>query len=174
MLGAVLATGRPHMAHDSVARAFESARERYAEHGVDADAALTRLAALQVSLHCWQGDDVGGFEQFGMDLGGGLAATGNYPGKARTPDELRGDADLAFGCIPGRHRFNLHACYGEFDGRRVDRDAIAPRHFGGWIEWARDRRIGLDFNPTFFSHPLAADNFTLSHADPSVREFWIA
>ena len=97
------------MAHDSVARAFESARERYAEHGVDADAALTRLAALQVSLHCWQGDDVGGFEQFGMDLGGGLAATGNYPGKARTPDELRGDAEQAFALIPGRHRFNLHA-----------------------------------------------------------------
>ena len=155
-------------------RAYAAARERYAALGVDTDAALARLARVPISLHCWQGDDVAGFEQLGTGLGGGLAATGNYPGKARTPEELRGDADRAFGCIPGRHRFNLHACYGEFGGRRVDRDAIAPRHFAGWIDWARDRRIGLDFNPTFFSHPLAADNFTLSHTDPGVREFWIA
>lgn len=155
-------------------RAYSAAREHYAALGVDTDAALARLAPVSISLHCWQGDDVAGFEELGTGLGGGLAATGNYPGKARTPDELRGDADRAFACIPGRHRFNLHACYGEFGGRRVERDAIAPRHFSGWIDWARDRRIGLDFNPTFFSHPLAADNFTLSHADPGVRGFWIA
>src|SRR5688572_30076434 len=138
-------------------RAYAAARDRYAALGVDTDAALARLARVPISLHCWQGDDVSGFEQHGTGLGGGLAATGNYPGKARTPEELRGDADRAFGCIPGRHRFNLHACYGEFGGRRVDRDAVAPRHFAGWIDWARDRGIGLDFNPTFFSHPLAAD-----------------
>jgi L-rhamnose isomerase len=162
------------MTHESVNRAYDHARERYAEHGVDADAALARLANVAVSLHCWQGDDVGGFEQFGMELGGGLAATGNYPGKARTPEELRADAEKAFALIPGRHRFNLHAFYGDFGGRRVDRDAIDAGHFGQWIEWARRLQIGLDFNPTYFSHPLAADNITLSHADPGVREFWIA
>ena len=154
-------------------RAFAAARERYAEVGVDAVAALERLAAVSVSLHCWQGDDVGGFETFGTGLTGGLAATGNYPGKARTPDELRGDAEAALACIPGHHRFNLHAFYGEFGGKRVDRNEIGPEHFAGWIEWARTHRIGLDFNPTFFSHPRAADNMTLSHADRRVRSFWI-
>ena len=162
------------MTHDSLNRAYDHARERYAEHGVDADAALAGLAKVAISLHCWQGDDVGGFEQFGMELGGGLAATGNYPGKARTPEELRADAEKAFALIPGRHRFNLHAFYGDFGGKRVDRDAIDAGHFAQWIDWARHLQIGLDFNPTYFSHPLAADNITLSHADPGVREFWIA
>jgi L-rhamnose isomerase len=155
-------------------RAYAAAQERYAELGVDAAAALDRLAAVSVSLHCWQGDDVGGFETFGTGLTGGLAATGNYPGKARTPDELRGDAEAAFACIPGRHRFNLHAFYGEFGGKPVDRNEIGPEHFAGWIDWARAHRIGLDFNPTFFSHPRAADNMTLSHADKGVRSFWVA
>ncbi len=162
------------MTHDSLNRAYDHARERYAEHGVDADAALAGLAKVAVSLHCWQGDDVGGFEQFGMELGGGLAATGNYPGKARTPEELRGDAEKAFALIPGRHRFNLHAFYGDFGGKRVDRDAVDAQHFAEWIDWARRLQIGLDFNPTYFSHPLAADNITLSHADNGIREFWIA
>jgi L-rhamnose isomerase len=155
-------------------RAYDHARDRYAEHGVDADLALARLSKVPISLHCWQGDDVGGFEQFGMELGGGLAATGNYPGKARTPGELRADAEKALALIPGRHRFNLHAFYGDFGGKRVDRDAVEPAHFAEWIDWARRLDIGLDFNPTYFSHPLAADNITLSHADPGVREFWIA
>ena len=155
-------------------RAFELARERYAEQGVDVDAALKRLGDVPISLHCWQGDDVGGFEHFGTGLGGGLAATGNYPGKARTPDELRSDAAKALSLIPGRHRFNLHAFYGEFGGRTVDRDRIGPEHFEGWIDWAKRLGIGLDFNPTFFSHPNAADNFTLSHPDAAIREFWIA
>jgi L-rhamnose isomerase len=155
-------------------RAYDHARERYAEQGVDADAALAGLAKVAISLHCWQGDDVGGFEQFGMELGGGLAATGNYPGKARTPEELRADAEKAFALIPGRHRFNLHAFYGDFGGKRVDRDAIDAAHFAEWIDWARRLEIGLDFNPTYFSHPLAADNITLSHADSGIREFWIA
>ncbi len=162
------------MTHDSLNRAYDHARERYAEHGVDADAALAGLAKVAISLHCWQGDDVGGFEQFGMELGGGLAATGNYPGKARTPEELRADAEKAFALIPGRHRFNLHAFYGDFGGKRVDRDAVDAQHFAEWIDWARRLQIGLDFNPTYFSHPLAADNITLSHADTGIREFWIA
>jgi L-rhamnose isomerase len=154
-------------------RAYSLALEQYAELGVDTEAALRRLSSVSISLHCWQGDDVRGFEALDGGLGGGLAATGNYPGKARTPDELRRDAEQAFACIPGRHRFNLHASYGEFGGSRVDRNEIAPEHYARWIEWAQGLRIGLDFNPTFFSHPLAADNFTLTHADGAVRRFWI-
>ncbi len=153
--------------------AYRLARDRYAALGVDADAALAALRAVPLSLHCWQGDDVGGFETPGAAPGGGIAATGHYPGKARTPDELRQDAAKALSLIPGRHRFNLHASYGEFGGRRVDRDAIGPEHFAGWIDWARELGIGLDFNPTFFAHPKAAD-FTLSHPDRAIREFWIA
>jgi L-rhamnose isomerase len=152
---------------------YEFARQRYADLSVDTDAAIGRLAAIPISLHCWQGDDVGGFEADAEELGGGLAATGNYPGKARTPDELRQDAAMALSMIPGRHRFNLHAFYGEFGGRRIDRDAIEPGHFAAWIAWARSLGIGLDFNPTCFSHPRAADNFTLSSADPEVQRFWI-
>jgi len=152
--------------------AYLLARQRYADLGVDTDAALTRLRGVAISLHCWQGDDVGGFEEPDGKLGGGLAATGNYPGKARTPDELRRDAAKALSLIPGTHRFNLHAFYGEFGSRRVDRDAIGPEHFAGWVDWAKSLGIGLDFNPTCFSHPKA-DNFTLSHPDPAIRAFWI-
>ena len=158
---------------DKANRAYDAARDRYAEAGIDTTTALERLATVSVSLHCWQGDDVGGFEGGRTELGGGLAATGSYPGKARTPAELRSDADKALAFIPGRHRFNLHASYGEFNGKRVDRDEIRPEHFQGWIEWARNRGIALDFNPTFFSHPRAADNFTLSHRDRGIRDFWI-
>ena len=154
--------------------AYEAATQRYAELGVDTKAALQRLARVSISLHCWQGDDVEGFEKFGTGLGGGLAATGNYPGKARTPDDLRADASLALSVIPGKHRFNLHASYGEFGGKTVDRDQIGPEHYAGWIDWAKQSGIGLDFNPTFFSHPKASDNFTLSHHDRAIREFWIA
>jgi L-rhamnose isomerase len=153
--------------------AYRLAAERYQEYGVDAEAALARLKTIPVSLHCWQGDDVRGFEQFGGELGGGLAATGNYPGAARTPDELRADAAKALSLIPGRHRFNLHACYGEFGGAKVNRDEIRPEHFAGWIDWAKSLCIGLDFNPTYFSHPKAADNATLSHADAGIRSFWV-
>jgi len=161
------------MTMERIESAYTLARERYAALGVDTAAALEALRRIPVSLHCWQGDDVGGFESMGEALGGGLAATGNYPGKARTPDELREDATLALSLIPGRHRFNLHASYGEFGGR-VDRDAIEPEHFTAWISWARDLGIGLDFNHTFFSHPKAADGFTLAHRDPAIRDFWIA
>ncbi|HEY1790435.1 MAG TPA: L-rhamnose isomerase [Verrucomicrobiae bacterium] len=157
----------------SIDRSFELACERYAEIGVDVTRALKTLAAIPVSLHCWQGDDVGGFENFGMGLGGGLVATGNHPGKARTPDELRADMEKAYSLIPGKHRLNLHAFYGEFGGKKVDRDEVAPEHFAAWIAWAKKNGLGLDFNPTCFSHPRAADGFTLSHRDKAVRQFWI-
>src|ERR1043165_5075107 len=130
--------------------AFKLAAERYAELGVDVGKALARVAKIPISLHCWQGDDVGGFEKLGTELGGGLAVTGNYPGKARSPQELRADIDKARSLIPGRHRLNLHAFYGEFAGRAVDRDQIAPEHFSQWIAWAKKNKLGMDFNPTFF------------------------
>ncbi len=152
---------------------YSSAHERYAAWGVDTEGALATLARVPLSLHCWQGDDLGGFESGRESLGGGLAVTGSYPGKARSPDELRADLELAFALIPGPHRLNLHASYAELRGRKVDRDGYAIEHFQGWIDWCRSHKIGLDFNPTFFSHPKAADGFTLSHADPAVRNFWI-
>jgi len=157
----------------NLARAFTLAEERYAALNVDVGRALKTLAAIPLSLHCWQGDDVGGFESFGGAPGGGLAVTGNYPGKARTPDELRADVEKALSVIPGRHRFNLHAFYGEFGGRKVGRDEITPEHFENWIAWAKAKGLGLDFNPTCFAHPKAADGFTLSHRDPAIRQFWI-
>jgi L-rhamnose isomerase len=157
----------------NLAVAFALARERYAALGVDVERALEILATIPISLHCWQGDDVGGFENFGGTLGGGLVSTGNYPGKARTPDELRADLEMAYSLIPGKHRLNLHAFYGEFSGKKVDRDEIAPEHFKNWISWAKRNGLGLDFNPTCFSHSKAADGFTLSHADKGVRKFWI-
>ncbi|NOX55094.1 MAG: L-rhamnose isomerase, partial [Planctomycetes bacterium] len=141
--------------------------------GVDTDAALERLGKIAISLHCWQGDDVGGFESLGEELGGGLAVTGNYPGKARTPDELRSDLDMALSLIPGTHRLNLHASYAETGGERVERDELQPVHFQTWIDWAKERQMGLDFNPTFFAHEKAADGFTLAHPDASIRKFWI-
>ena len=156
-----------------VEQAYRLAVERYQACGVDPEAAIANLRLVPVSLHCWQGDDVKGFEAFGGELGGGLAATGNYPGAARTPDELRADAAKALSLIPGTHRFNLHAFYGEFEGRKVDRDEIRPEHFAGWIDWAKGLGIGLDFNPTYFSHPKAADNFTLAHRDKGIRDFWV-
>lgn len=154
-------------------QAYLAARQMYADVGVDVDRALRRLAPIKISLHCWQGDDVGGFEGIGEGLGGGLAVTGNYPGKARNPDELRADLAQALSLIPGSHRLNLHASYGEFGGKHVDRDAIDLRHFAGWIDWARHWDLGIDFNPTFFNHPLAADGFTLSHPDDGIRSFWV-
>lgn len=157
----------------TVEQTYELACETYAAIGVDAELAIQRLATIPISLHCWQGDDVCGFENNGIGLEGGIAVTGNYPGKARTPDELRNDIDQALSLIPGKHRLNLHASYGEFGSQKVDRDAIEPAHFHGWIDWAKARGIGVDFNPTFFSHSLARDGFTLSHRDAAVRQFWI-
>ena len=157
----------------SISAAYRLAHERYADLGVDVDRALKALAKIPVSLQCWQGDDVGGFENFGSALGGGIAVTGNYPGKARTPEELRADLEKALSLIPGKHRLNLHAFYGEFCGKRVDRDEIEAAHFKNWIAWAKSNGLGLDFNPTCFSHPKAADGFTLSHRDKGIRNFWI-
>ena len=154
-------------------RAYRLARERYADLHVDVSKALAQLSRIPISLHCWQGDDVGGFENPNATLDGGIAVTGNYPGKARTPDELRGDFEKALSLIPGKHRLSLHASYAETRGKRVERDELQPGHFSGWIDWANSRRLGLDFNQTFFSHPKAADGFTLAHRDKSLRQFWI-
>jgi L-rhamnose isomerase len=153
---------------------YSYAQESYASLGVDTDAVLQRLATIPLSLHCWQGDDVGGFERPGAELtGGGIQATGNYPGKARTIAELRHDLDKAFSLLPGKHRLNLHACYADLGGKKVERNELAPAHFQSWIDWAKAHGLGLDFNPTYFSHPLADDGWTLSHRDPAIRQFWI-
>lgn len=157
----------------AVEQAYRLAQERFAAVGVDTDSVLKSLATVPISLHCWQGDDVGGFETNRRELSGGIMATGSYPGKARTPDELRQDATKALSLIPGKHRFNLHAIYGEFGGKHVDRDEITPEHFNAWIAWAKSLGIGLDFNPTCFSHPNSASGFTLSHSDKKIRQFWI-
>ena len=153
---------------------YSSARQAYADLQVDTEAALAKLATIPISIHCWQGDDVGGFERAGATLsGGGIQSTGNYPGKARTLDELRSDLDQVLALVPGKHRLNLHAIYGDFGGQEIDRDAIQPEHFQSWIDWAKTRGLGLDFNPSYFSHPLANDGATLTHRDGKVRQFWI-
>jgi L-rhamnose isomerase len=157
----------------AIEKGYEWARERYAAFGVDAGVALEALGQVPLSLHCWQGDDVGGFESAAGLTGGGIQATGNYPGKARTADELRADLDKALSLIPGRHRVNLHAIYAETHGRKVERDRLGTEHFAAWIDWAKSRRLGLDFNGTFFSHPKADAGFTLSSGDESVRRFWV-
>jgi L-rhamnose isomerase len=158
----------------SSASAYSHAREIYAALGVDTESALERLSQIPISLHCWQGDDVGGFEGGSSELGGGLAVTGSFPGKARSIAELRTDLEKALSLIPGKNRVNLHACYADFSSApRADRDEITVAHFQSWIDWAKTQDLGLDFNPTFFSHPKAADGFTLSHSDAGIREFWI-
>ena len=150
---------------------FKNASERYAAIGVDVEAALKRLAEVRISMHCWQGDDVRGFDA--ESLSGGIAATGNYPGRARNADELMADIRKAYSLIPGKHKLNLHASYRITD-EKVDRDALEPKHFAAWVDFARAEGIGLDFNPTYFSHPKAADNLTLSNPDKGIRDFWIA
>ena len=151
---------------------YQEAKKKYAALGVDTEKAIKSLSKVSISMHCWQGDDVTGFENAGA-LTGGIQATGNYPGKTRTPDELMADIDKALSLIPGKHRLNLHACYAIFeDGKKVDRNKLEPKHFKKWVEFAKKRGIGLDFNPTFFSHPLA-DGLTLASEDPKVRKFWI-
>ncbi len=151
---------------------YNLAKEFYASRGIDTEAALMRLADIPLSIHCWQGDDVGGFERAGS-LDGGLAATGNYPGKARTADELRADIEQAFALIPGPKRLNLHALYAETNGQKISRDELAPEHFANWLAWAKAARVALDFNPSFFSHPNAADGLTLTHPNDDIRAFWI-
>jgi L-rhamnose isomerase len=158
---------------NSNSASYEIARERYAAFGTDTEAALARLGAVPISLHCWQGDDVGGFENRGDALGGGLAVTGAYPGRARNAEELRADLDRALTLLPGRHRLNLHASYAETDGRAVERTDLTIEHFGRWVDWCASRGLGFDFNPTYFAHPLAADGQTLSHRDAAIRRYWI-
>ncbi|MCC7475571.1 MAG: L-rhamnose isomerase [Pirellulales bacterium] len=159
--------------HSAIENAYVAARERYAALGVNTEAALEQLARIPISLPCWQGDDVGGFEHSGSETGGGLAITGSYLGKARTADELRADFELALSLLPSRHRLSLHASYAETGGRPVDRNALEPSHFRGWIDWAKAQGIGLDFNPTYFAHAKASDGFTLAHADAAIRQFWV-
>jgi L-rhamnose isomerase len=162
------------MKKQSIEQAYRLAKEQYAQIGVNVDKAMAQLAKVPISLHCWQGDDVGGYEKVGAELsGGGIQATGNYPGKARTIDELRGDVEKALSLIPGRHRLNLHACYIDNGGKFVDRNEMQPKHFRSWIDWAKANKLGMDFNPTYFSHAKAADGFTLSHPDKGIRNFWI-
>ena len=151
---------------------YTDAKKRYAKIGIDTEKVLKDLAKVSISLHCWQGDDVGGFETTG-GASGGIQTTGNYPGKARTPQELMADLEFALALIPGRHRVNLHACYGVHADKVVDRDKIGPREFEPWVKWAKKAGVKLDFNPTFFSHPKAADSLTLSNPDPKIRKFWI-
>lgn len=151
---------------------YAYAKELYANWGVDTDQVLAKLATVSLSVHCWQGDDVAGFE--GADeLTGGIQVTGNYPGRARNPQELRDDLEKALSLIPGKHRVNLHAMYAETHGKVVDRDQLQPEHFANWVEWAKQQELGLDFNPTFFSHPLSDEGFTLTHPDRNIRQFWI-
>lgn len=152
---------------------YESAKAIYARYGVDTEKALDTLSGITVSLHCWQGDDVTGFDNR-QSLSGGIQATGNYPGKARNPEELMRDIDMALSLMPGKKKLNLHASYAIFDdGDFADRDKIRPAHFAKWIKFAKDRGLGLDFNPTFFSHPMVKDNLTLSSPDEEVRRFWV-
>jgi L-rhamnose isomerase len=158
----------------TIEKTYQFAKDKYAELGINTEKAIETLSKIPISLHCWQGDDVGGFEKPNAELsGGGIQVTGNYPGKARTIAELQADAHKAFSLIPGKHRFNLHAIYGDFGGNLVDRDQITTDHFKGWINWAKEIGVKLDFNATCFSHAKANDGFTLSSKDEKIRKFWI-
>jgi L-rhamnose isomerase len=158
----------------NIEKAYELAVERYAELGVDVKKALEKLQKISISLHCWQTDDVIGFEKHDESVsGGGIQATGNYPGRARTIAEVRQDMEKVYSLIPGKHRFNIHAIYGDFQGKVVDRDQIEPKHFQSWVDWAKKQDLKLDFNCTCFAHPKANDGFTLSHPDKDIRNFWI-
>ncbi len=162
------------MKKELIKKSYQLAKEQYAALGVDTEKVLSEMDKLVISLHCWQTDDVGGFEREGAELGGGgIQATGNYPGKAKTIKQMRDDLDKVMSLLPGKQRLNLHAIYGEFEGKQVDRDQIELKHYQGWIDWAKKRGIGMDFNCTCFSHPLADDGFTLSSKNPKIRKFWI-
>ncbi|WP_297096577.1 L-rhamnose isomerase [uncultured Draconibacterium sp.] len=159
---------------ESIKKAYELAKEQYAAIGVDTEAALKKMSELTISLHCWQTDDVGGFETPDATLsGGGIQTTGNYPGKAKSVADVRQDLEKVMSLLPGNQRVNLHAIYGEFGGEMVDRDQIELKHFQGWIDWCKEQGIGMDFNGTFFAHPNAADGFTLSSKDEKIRQFWV-
>ncbi|SCD20998.1 L-rhamnose isomerase [Proteiniphilum saccharofermentans] len=160
------------MKEEQLKRAYEDAKAQYASLGVDVDQAIEKLNNLSISIHCWQADDVSGFENPDGELTGGIQATGNYPGKARTIEELRSDFEKVLTLIPGTHRISLHAIYGDFGGEFVDRDQIEPKHFQSWIDWAKKVGVKLDFNCTLFSHPKGESGYMISHFDPEIREFW--
>ena len=161
------------MKKESIEKAYQLAKEQYAGLGVDTDRVLRKMEEVVISLHCWQTDDVGGFETAASSLSGGIQATGNYPGKARSIAEMRADLEKVVSLLPGKQRLNLHAIYGEFEGKQVDRDQIEVKHFQGWIGWCKKMGMGMDFNPTCFSHPRAADGFTLSSKNEENRRFWV-
>lgn len=152
---------------------YESAKQQYEKWGVNVEEAFEKLKKVAISIHCWQGDDIQGFEVDQQELSGGIDVTGNYPGKATSPEELRADLDVALSLIPGTHRLNLHAIYAETNGEIVERDAIKPEHFKNWVAWAKEKKMGLDFNPTLFSHSKAADGLTLAHPNQEIRDYWI-
>jgi len=157
-----------------IKKAYKQATKQYAEIGIDTDAAIEKMKKVAISLHCWQTDDVGGFEKPDAELsGGGIQATGNYPGKATSIAEMRADLDKVMSLLPGKQRLNLHASYGDFGGETVDRDQIEVKHFQSWIDWCKERDMGMDFNCTCFSHPMADSGFTLSSKDEKVRKFWV-
>ena len=162
------------MKKELIKKSYDLAREQYAALGVDTDLVIKEMEKVNISLHCWQTDDVGGYEKPGAELGGGgIQVTGNFPGKAKTIEQMRADLDKVMSLLPGKQRLNLHAIYGEFGGKLVDRDKIEVKHFQGWINWAKKRGMGLDFNCTCFSHPLADDGFTLSSKNEKIRKFWV-
>ncbi len=157
---------------EAIEKNYQGAKESYRSFGVDTEAAMDVLKDIALSIHCWQGDDNNGFDNDSA-LTGGILVTGDYFGRARTGDELRADIDMAFALIPGKHKLNIHSCYSEFDNNKVDRDKISVEHFSKWLDWAKKNEVGLDFNPTLFSHEMFKDNMTLTHPDKSVRKFWI-
>lgn len=157
----------------SIKENFKIAKQQYEKWDVDVDEAIKKLKQVPISIHCWQGDDISGFEVNKQELSGGIDVTGNYPGKARNPQELRSDLEKALSLIPGKHRVNLHAIYAETNGKAVDRDELKPEHFENWVNWAKEHNLGLDFNPTLFSHEKSDDGLTLSHPDKEIRDFWI-
>ena len=157
----------------SIQEHYKIAKQAYAKWGVDVDAVIRNLERVPISIHCWQGDDIRGFEVNQHELSGGIDVTGDYPGKATTPEELRSDIEKALSLIPGKHRINLHAIYAETNGEVVERDQLEPKHFENWVKWAKENGLGLDFNPTLFSHPKAADGLTLAHPNEEIRQFWI-
>jgi L-rhamnose isomerase len=164
---------KSYQSRESIESAYALAKNAYAAFGIDTGGAIRAALDIPVSIHCWQGDDVTGFEGAEGLSGGGIIATGNYPGRARNGDELRSDAEFAFSLIPGKKRFNLHTLYAETGDKKVPRDELEPEHFKTWMDWSKQKNIPLDFNPSFFSHPMADSGFTLSSADSKIRDFWI-
>jgi len=163
----------PELKDALIEKRYEEAKDMYSALNVDVEGAIDTLLSTPISMHCWQGDDVTGFETKLSNNNGGTLVTGNHPGAATTPEDLRADIDKAMSLLPGKQKLNLHAFYLESNGKQVDRDEVAPKHFSNWIDWAKEKEVGLDFNPTFFAHPKSESGFTLSNKDKGIRDFWI-